>query len=529
LFFHLYYDHTKLMEVVRPMAPPQELAMVEKVIDALGLADVTSVSLAASARPPGVMTTIYIASKAPHKGVLGLIDPGPVPDNLLKMVPRDSLAFSAHMIDGDKLVEFVEYLTKLAEGDAVGVGAPGPGAPGEAAPEGAVGLSALAREIMSKPKGPGAFVVGDGGGLGIFGAFTDLVCIQKVQDFDGLLSALNKLTDIASAEASTPRRQAKVTIKETTYMNKPFYYVEFEGVPSPFTPAMARDGDYVIIGLTPLAVKNEVYFLAAGEPSILDSADFRALRSKVPSGGLVSYADFKKTFTGLYGVGATLLTMAAPVAEAEGEVDLGEPWRLPPPRVIEKHLFGSITTVVADADGVRVVTYSPLGIAVAMGAPDVGTTGVMAAMLLPALNRAREQARRAVCIANLRQIQLGLIMHAGNWKDKYPADIGDLVRMKFIESKGVFACPSTGHAPPDVVTNASIDYVYNWKVSARSPANTPVVWDKRLNHGGEGRHVSFNDGHVEWMSEPRFKAMLKEQGIDERALMAGPPRVGKRP
>jgi prepilin-type processing-associated H-X9-DG protein len=536
LFCHLYYDHAKLMGIVRPMAPPHDLAQIEQVIQTLGLADVTSVSIAASARAPGVMTTLYVASKAPHKGVLGLIDPGPVPDTVLRMVPKESLAFSAHMLDGDKLVGLVDDLLKLGGVEPAPVGAPAPGAapPGEG-PDAGPGMgaemgasAALAREIMSKPKGPGAVVVGDGGGLGIFAAFTDMVCIQEVQDFDGLMAALNKLCEMASAEMSTEWRQAKVTIKETTYMNHPFYYVDFEGVPSPITPAMARHDDYVIVGLSPLAVKNEVYFLASGGPSILDNPDFRALRAKVPSGGLVSYSDFKKTFTGLYGVGATLLTMIAPIAEAEGGVDLGEPWRLPPPRVMEKHLFGSITTVTADADGVRIITYSPIGVAAALGAPDVGTTGVMAAVLVPAVSRSRVQAREARCRRNLRKLALALILYADQ-KGAFPRDVCELVAENFVEGVGVFTCPEKGGPPPAEITNATIDYVHNWQVTRDPPAETPLVWDKQFNHGGRGRNVAFADGHVAWMTEPAFRAMLARLRMAEGALMAAAARAAKAP
>jgi prepilin-type N-terminal cleavage/methylation domain-containing protein len=50
----------------------------------------------------------------------------------------------------------------------------------------------------------------------------------------------------------------------------------------------------------------------------------------------------------------------------------------------------------------------------------VAIIAILASMLLPALLRAREQARRAVCMNNLRQIYLGLAMYAQDYDDNCP-------------------------------------------------------------------------------------------------------------
>ena len=45
---------------------------------------------------------------------------------------------------------------------------------------------------------------------------------------------------------------------------------------------------------------------------------------------------------------------------------------------------------------------------------------ILAAMLLPALGRARETARRTVCVNNLHQWQLAASMYAGDYDSYYP-------------------------------------------------------------------------------------------------------------
>lgn len=175
----------------------------------------------------------------------------------------------------------------------------------------------------------------------------------------------------------------------------------------------------------------------------------------------------------------------------------------------------------------------------------IAIIAILAAMLLPALARAREMARRANCISNLKQIGLAMSMYATDFREYRPflvrndgTDSLALLYPTYIGTPRVFSCPSDGEGPIERAEERALDgparvdairarigthSSFAFKNIDQRGRNTPLtemaVWDTPVlsddmendivadevllddadNHGADGIHVLFGDGSVRWL------------------------------
>jgi prepilin-type processing-associated H-X9-DG protein len=128
---------------------------------------------------------------------------------------------------------------------------------------------------------------------------------------------------------------------------------------------------------------------------------------------------------------------------------------------------------------------------------------------------------------NIRQIGLAMIQYAGDNDDAFPKSLGELLKRGYITSARVFVCPSgPGQIPKDFPQDFKAadlaelnkveefgSYVMVKGITHAADATAVILYEKDGAHGGEGRNCMFNDGHVEWMWEPEFQELLREQGL----------------
>ena len=116
----------------------------------------------------------------------------------------------------------------------------------------------------------------------------------------------------------------------------------------------------------------------------------------------------------------------------------------------------------------------------------IAIIAILAGMLLPALNNARERARIATCLSNHKQVSLGLIFYADDNDGQYPCGIDSnfgsnrkewnkrLYTDKYVSPKKTLLCPSTPHA---LNPTENLDDVYYSGIGLRTVyENSPGVF-----------------------------------------------------
>lgn len=124
---------------------------------------------------------------------------------------------------------------------------------------------------------------------------------------------------------------------------------------------------------------------------------------------------------------------------------------------------------------------------------------VLAAILFPVFARARENARRASCMSNLKQIGLGVMMYAQDYDEKYPlnwhGNDPEDVNTDLSKPSGVFLV-NGGHYV--TYMDFIFPYVKNLQLfvcpSARSDATVPSYGYSSVFSGGGYWYNAGNDG-----------------------------------
>lgn len=125
------------------------------------------------------------------------------------------------------------------------------------------------------------------------------------------------------------------------------------------------------------------------------------------------------------------------------------------------HISSSSRTTRHTRPALRAFTLIELLVVIAIIA-------ILAAILFPVFARARENARRASCQSNLKQMSLSVLQYVQDYDERFPLYVGAsnagwaLTMQPYIKSEQIMQCPSEPSAPSsNPAAPGYSDYAYN--------------------------------------------------------------------
>ena len=488
--------------------------------DALGLAGLKRVSFAAGFDGKDWGTHAFIEAPAPRKGLLAMLEAEPVSDDALRAIPStatmagvarvnlggvfDAIRAAINKLDKRQGAEFDQAIGQVNEMLTLDVRQDVLGALGDE------WSYYLAPEITGR------------GPLGI-------VMVNRLGDAGKAQAASDKLQELANQvigqqlppDAKVSFKQAKVGGVTVQYLATPLV-----------TPSWSIQDGNLYFGLYPQLVAGAAGHVSREGKSILDNEKFVALRKRL--GGQ------KATSFQFYDLPATAPTNYQTWLMLSSFGKFGDllgvdtpPMMLPPLQTFVGHVSvaGSVTWTDAAGWHFRGVTPFPGGTLVASetgGLLDAQSAVILPAILLPSLNRAREQANMTKSAVNLRMIGQAAHLYANEHKGRLPDDLA--ATHEFVTNLDAYVNPRSGTAAPvglegdelKAWINESSDYVYLGAGKSIRERADVVIAHEKTEGATRGIYILFMDGHVEFQEMPQARQTIERAGGGGEGAGAAP-------